>query len=294
MDERWRTPLRTRYDLQQLLSRRDWPAARTVPSIELPRSLRMTLVEAVALFVAAVLGGTLNAVAGGGSFITFPTLIFTGVAPVNANATSTVALWPGALASIGGYRGALSVERYLLVALSVTSVVGGVLGAIILLKTPQGTFLRLVPFLLLAATLLFAFGGRLTSSLRARSASARGTSWRSLLWIVPLQFIIALYGGFFGGGIGILMLATLAVMGMDNIHSMNAVKVILAACINGVAVVTFVLAGAIFWPQALVMVVGAIVGGYGGASVARRVDPRVVRWFVIAVGLAMSVYFFVR
>jgi|SRR5579872_5206033 len=257
----------------------------------------MTWYQAIILFCAAVLGGTLNSVAGGGTFITLPTLILTGVPAVNANVTSTVALWPGTLATIGGYRGTLKIERRMLLILGGVSILGGVLGAEVLLHTQQTLFLHLVPYLLLLATLLFAFGGMITSRLRLRTdtkGKGSGPFRLSLVWVAALQFVIALYGGFFGGGIGILMLATLSLMGMEDIHSANALKAILAACINGVAIVTFVFAGAILWGQAIVMILGAVAGGYGGATIARRLDPKLVRRFVILVGIAMSIYFFVR
>jgi uncharacterized protein len=254
----------------------------------------MSLLQAVALFVAAVLGGTLNSVAGGGSFITFPTLLFAGVLPINANATSTVALWPGSVASAGGYRYSLNVKRPLLLTLGAASLLGGILGARLLLLTPQKTFLQLVPYLLLVATLLFAFGGHITARLPKRTSLDERLSPRSLAPLAAVQLVIAIYGGFFGGGIGILMLAAFALMGMEHIHSMNALKNILASCINGVAVVMFIQAGVIAWPQAAVMIVGAITGGYGAAIIARTIDPRLVRRFVIAVGLIMTVYFFIR
>ena len=255
----------------------------------------MTAVQAIALFFAAILGGTLNAVAGGGSFITFPTLIFTGVPPIQANATSTVALWPGSVASVGAYRSVMTVKRGQLLALSIASLVGGVLGAELLLHTSQITFLQLVPFLLLGATLLFTFGGTLTPKLRKGPGSGNSTpTRRGTVGLTILQFIIAVYGGFFGGGIGILMLALYSIVGMENIHEMNGLKALMASCINGIAVLTFIVAGAIFWPQALVMVAGAIVGGYGGASVARKLDPKLVRRFVIVVGFVTSIYFFIN
>ncbi len=254
----------------------------------------MTLPQAIVLLLAAVVGGTLNSVAGGGSFITFPMLLITGVLPINANATSTVALWPGSVASAGGYRRNLTVKPRVLLVLGAVSLIGGILGALLLLHTSQALFLRLVPYLLLVATLLFAFGGRITAMLPKRTGLEGQHTWRSLLPLAAEQLVIATYGGYFGGGIGILMLAAFALMGMEHIHSMNALKNILASCINGVAVVTFILAGVIAWPQAVVMIVGAIFGGYGAAIVARRIDPRLVRWFVIAVGLLMTIYFFLR
>ncbi|HEV2581873.1 MAG TPA: sulfite exporter TauE/SafE family protein [Ktedonobacteraceae bacterium] len=261
----------------------------------------MTLPQAIILFIAAMLGGTLNAVAGGGSFISFPALIFTGVPPIQANATSTVALWPGSVASVGAYRKELAaLNRVVVLLLGVTSLVGGVLGAILLLLTPQATFLGLVPYLLLLATLLFAFSPRITALLRRRNSTSQGIeskasiSRRTLTVIVLVQFVIAIYGGYFGGGIGIMILASLGVMGMENIHEMNGLKTVLQTSINGVAVITFVIARAVFWLQALVMIAGAIVGGYGGAYVARKLDPRFIRGFVIVVGVGMTIYFFLH
>jgi uncharacterized membrane protein YfcA len=258
----------------------------------------MTLPQGILLFVAAVLGGTLNAVAGGGSFFTFPALVFTRVNSIIANATSTVALWPGSVASMGAYRQELAKQRRdLIIVLTVISLIGGVGGAILLLKTPASTFNALIPYLLLAATLLFAVSPYITAQLRKRTAGKPNTgriSLTSLILIGIAQLVIAVYGGYFGGGIGILMLAALAFMGMDNIHEMNAVKTLLASCINGVAVITFIIAGAVLWLQAIVMIIGAIIGGYGGAYYARRIDQKWVRLFVVVVGLALTVYFFIH
>ena len=253
----------------------------------------MSLPQALLLFGIALVAGAQNSVAGGGSFLTVPVLIFTGVLPKQANATNTLALWPGTVASIPPYRDALDTERLTLVVLSIVSVVGGILGAVVLLKTPQDAFLRILPFLLLGATILFAVGGPVTARLR-RSGKPPGPRWLTLTGVSLVQFVVALYGGFFGGGIGILMLATLSLMGMRNIHTMNALKVVLASCINFVAMLTFIFAGLVEWPQALVMMVGAIIGGWGGASVARKIDGRYIRIYVIVVGLAMSLVLFLR
>jgi uncharacterized protein len=252
----------------------------------------MSLPQAILLFVVAVVAGAQNSVAGGGSFLTVPTLIFTGVLPIQANATNTVALWPGTVASIPPYRDALDTERGTLVLLSVISIVGGIVGAMILLKTPQGVFLFMLPFLLLVATLLFAIGGPITARLR-NSGKEPGPRWLVIAGVSLLQFVVAVYGGFFGGGIGILMLATLSLMGMRNIHTMNALKVVLASCINSVALLTFILKGIVVWPQALVMMAGAILGGWGGASLARKIDERYIRIYVIVVGLVMSIALFI-
>ncbi len=255
----------------------------------------MTFPQIALLFISAVVGGTLNAVAGGGSFLTFPSLLFAGVPAIQANATSTTALWPGSVASIGAYRREVAQQkRGFLILMVGTSLIGGIFGAILLLSTPAVVFEGLIPYLLLLATLLFAFSGPITARLRVGDAGKAQLTPLRLIGISIAQLIIATYGGYFGGGIGILMLATLALMGMENIHVMNGLKTVLTTCINGIAMVAFIIARAVFWPQAILMIVGAIIGGYGGAYYARKIDPRLVRGFVIAVGVAMTIYFFVR
>ncbi len=257
----------------------------------------MTFLSGLILFIAAILGGALNSVAGGGSFFTFPSLIFAGIPPIQANATSTVALWPGSVASTSAYREELATQKRLFILLlGGISLIGGVLGAILLLHTPQATFIRLIPYLLLLATLLFAFSPIITSLFRKRAGKTQKTAftWPALVGISLIQLVIATYGGYFGGGIGIMILASLGLLGMENIHEMNALKTFLQASINGVAVITFIIAGAVFWLQAIVMILGAIVGGFSGASIARLLDQRIVRGFVILVGTAMTIYFFVK
>ena len=249
--------------------------------------------DIILLFTAAFVAGALNSVAGGGSFFSFPALLFTGLDPKIANATNTVALWPGSAASVGAYRRELSTQRSAVKQLALVSLVGGFVGALLLLVTPSSIFRLLLPYLMLGATLLFTLSPRINALVRRadiRRATPADTRVRSVL----LQGMISIYGGFFGGGIGILMLATLALMGLENIHEMNALKTLLATLINGIAVVTFAAAGAVAWPQALLMAMGAIVGGYLGAAVARRLNPKWVRTFVIVVGFALSAYLFVR
>lgn len=243
----------------------------------------------LALLVAAAAGGgAMNAVAGGGSFLTFPSLILAGVPPVSANATSAVALWPASVASAAAYRDDLRHERRVLLLFGLASLAGGLLGALLLLLTPERTFAGLVPWLLLAATLIFAAGPRITRELRARDMHAP-------FWLmVSVQLVVAVYGGYFGGGMGILMLAALSALGMDDLHAMNGLKAILGVAINGVAIAAFALAGIVVWPLALAMFVSSIAGGYFGARLARRVDVRSVRAFVIAVGAALTLYFFLK
>jgi uncharacterized membrane protein YfcA len=217
-------------------------------------------------------------------------------------------LWPGSAAGAWAYRKEIATERGMLLKLGLISLLGGIIGAVLLLLTPQNTFKTLIPYLLLVATLLFTFSKQLVAFLRklrsqpqpasdptvntSDSVTALETPEITVGFLV-MQFITAVYGGYFGGGIGILMLATFAVMGMQNIHTMNGLKTLLATFINGVAVVTFVLAGAISWPQASVMVVGGITGGYFGAAVARKIDPVLVRRFVIVMAFIMTSYFFI-
>ncbi len=251
----------------------------------------MNLHNAIFLFFAGALGGAINAVAGGGSFVAFPALMFTGVPPVSANATNTLALWVGVTASGGAYRNRLSISRRVMIPLIVTSVIGGLAGAFLLIKTPAQTFLKVMPWLMLGATLLFAFGKHLTGRIAAgiSSDASRG----AITGASVFELVVAVYGGYFGGGIGIMNLAMLAAMGMTDIHDMNALKVVLGGVINGVATVTFVITGAIVWPQAIVMIVGAILGGYFAAHYAQKLPQSWIRAFVILVGAAMTVYFFV-
>ena len=247
--------------------------------------------DLVALFFAAVLGQALNTVAGGGSFVTFPTLLFAGVAPVEANATSTIALWPGALASAWGYRHDFAADRRTIRVLSAVSIVGGLVGALLLLRTPEQEFKTFIPYLLAFATLLFAASDRIAS--RIGATRDRG-SHAALATVGLIQFAVAVYGGYFGGGISIMMLAAFALIDVGNIHAMNGLKALLGAVINSAAVVTFIVAKLVAWQYAVPMIVGAIVSGYVSAKVARRLAPRRVRWFVIFVGAALTIYFFVH
>jgi uncharacterized membrane protein YfcA len=193
-----------------------------------------------------------------------------------------------------GYRRELQQQRQLLVPMAAASVIGGILGAVVLLRTPQATFAQLVPWLLLAATLLLIFGGPTVQRIRKRLGHGAEIRSGSLVLVTIVQLLLGIYGGYFGGGMGFVMLAAMAFIGLDNMHVMNGLKTALASCINGVAVATFVAAGAVAWPEATVMLVGAIIGGYGGARVARQIDPKRVRAFTIAVGCAMTLYFFAR
>ncbi len=242
------------------------------------------------LFVAGALGGALNSVAGGGSFIAFPALLWTGVPPIPANATNTIALWSGAAASGGAYRKRLDVPRRMLIPLLAASLLGGLTGAFLLLRTPAHTFMRVLPWLTLGATLLFAFGKKIAGG--RRSVIEHETTRAALVGAALFQLCVAVYGGYFGGGMGIVMLAMLATLGMTDIHSMNALKSVMGSVINGVAVITFVVARAVYWRHGIVMILGAIAGGYLGAHYAMKLPQPWVRIFVVLVGAAMTVYFF--
>ncbi len=250
--------------------------------------------QAIFLLLAAAIAGSLNALAGGGSFISFPALLFLRLPAVLANATNTVALWPGLAASAVAYLKRLSVPARVLIPLLLTSLGGGWAGAVLLLKTPQHTFLRIVPWLLLAGTLLFAFGGSLRALAGKSSAvdDLRQTSWQAILLSSLAEFLVAVYGGYFGAGIGFMSLAMLAMLGMRDIHAMGAIRTLLAVAINAAAVITFVVAGSVLWPHCAVMTAGALAGGWFGAHYAQKSDPRKVRILVICIGLAMSAYFF--
>ncbi|MDX1975944.1 MAG: sulfite exporter TauE/SafE family protein [Rickettsiales bacterium] len=251
----------------------------------------MTLLDAFLYFAVALAGGAINSVAGGGTFLTFPMLILNGLSPFTANIVSSIALWPGAVASAYAYRHQRVVEKKPMIVLSLASLIGSAAGAWILLASPETTFEFLVPWLMLLATLIFTFGkhGIALFDLGGHQVS------NARLWAgFTLQCIIALYGGYFGAGMGIMMLAMLQVMGFTDIHRMNALKTVLGTLINAVAVFIFIFSDKVVWPVAGVMVVGAIIGGYVGARLALRVSPKKVRWFVSIIAFSMTAYFFIN
>jgi uncharacterized membrane protein YfcA len=248
------------------------------------------------LFLAALAAGAVNSVAGGGTLLTFPALLSAGVPAVAANATSTVALVPGSLSAYWGYRAEMGRSRRYLLWLGLPSLAGGVLGAYLVLKAGDALFRELVPWLILSATVLFIVQEPIRQWLARRSAQGPATGERagSLPAVIAFQFLVALYGGFFGAGIGILMLAALGFLGLSDIHRMNGLKNFAAVCINGVAAVTFIVGHRVHWKIALLMAAGAIAGGYGGAGLARRLGQRNVRRIVIAIGLLIGLYMLFR
>ncbi|HEY6844254.1 MAG TPA: sulfite exporter TauE/SafE family protein [Thermoanaerobaculia bacterium] len=234
---------------------------------------------------AAFLAGIINSIAGGGTLISFPTLLWIGRNAIMANATSTIALWPGSFSGMVGFRHDLATLPRRLYILILPSLLGGIIGAVLLLRTSTKTFEHLVPWLILGATILLAFQGVIT---------ARTTHRWPLAAIIALQLLVGIYGGYFGAGIGILMLAALGLIGLTDLHQMNGLKNLLAICINGVAAIYFAFSGAVIWGDAAVMVVAAIAGGFAGAKLAHVLGRKFVRGFVIFVGLVMTVALFLK
>jgi uncharacterized membrane protein YfcA len=249
-------------------------------------------VEQVLVFAAACVAGAINSVAGGGTLVTVPTMVWLGMPAINANATSTVALWPGSLSGAWGFRRELVGADRRIFALVVPSLVGGVAGAILLHRTPPDVFERIVPVLILFATCLFTVQDQLQRRFNLTAIHHAHSHWLS--WTMLFQLAVAVYGGYFGAGIGIMMLAALSLMGHTDIHQMNGVKNVLAVAINGVAIGYLVFTDLILWQDALVMATGAIVGGVAGAGTARRIGRAAVRRIVIVVGFAMGLSMFLR
>jgi uncharacterized protein len=248
--------------------------------------MNTTLVHSLILFAGAFLAGGINAIAGGGTLITFPLLLWLGFDAKVANATSTVALWPGLFGGLFGYRKELKIGSSALVRLGSISVVGGAVGAWLLIATPSPTFARLVPFLILFATILFMVQGSITRWLQLQPlADNPKTSW----WIgaMAFQFCSAIYGGYFGAGNGILMLAAMGLLGLHEIHRANGIKNFLGICINSIAVLSFSLTHLVSWPHSLLMAVAALAGGYFGASMAVRIGTAWVRRGVVFIGFVI-------
>ncbi|MDE3089714.1 MAG: sulfite exporter TauE/SafE family protein [Chloroflexota bacterium] len=250
----------------------------------------------VGLFVAGMVAGVMNSVAGGGSLVSFPMLVAFGEPAILANATNTAAMWPGSLSSALAYSRDTQPNRALVLTLVLPSAIGGLLGAFALVVTPPDLFDRVVPFLVLFATLLFASRGLIDRLIKRdpNPESEERVTFLGRIWGFLFQLFVATYGGYFGAGIGILMLGSLSIMGFTDIHRMNALKTILATLINLLAFFFFAAKGLVVWHLAILMAIGAIIGGYGGARLARRIDQRVLHAFVIGVGLFVSVWLFTR
>jgi uncharacterized membrane protein YfcA len=272
------------------------------------------VIATAVIFLAGIVAGAINSIAGGGTLVSFPALLWLGRDPIMANATNTVAIWPGSLAGAYGFRQELSTVKRWLLLLVIPSLLGGALGGWLLLRTPTSTFKALVPWLILGATVLLAFqeviSRRLAGEPENPAATASATSTmvspdnrqpttdnqppKHLVPILLFQFLVALYGGYFGAGMGILMLAALGLIGLTDMHQMNGLKNVLAVCINGIAAIYFVFAKSVNWNDVVIMMAGTIVGGFLGARLARRLGRVFVRRFVVAIGFGMALLLWIR
>ena len=246
------------------------------------------MLDYLLLVVAAFGAGIVNTIAGGGTFLTFPALVFAGLPPVAANATSAVAVFPGYLGGALGYRRELAtLTRRQLIRLTAITLAGGLAGSLLLLVSSDAAFSAIVPFLLLFATLVFLFGARIRAWAAGR---AGGVAPEGAIGL----FLVSVYGGYFNGGLGIVLLALFSLWGWRDIHVMNGVKSGLSFALSAISVATFAAAGLVAWPQALVMMVAAICGGYAGAPIARTLPEQAVRAIVALIGFGMSGVFFLR
>lgn len=248
----------------------------------------------IVIALAAFAAGAINSIAGGGTLLSFPALVWIGVNPVMANATNTFALWPGSFAAMVGFRRELANVRRWLLLLTIPALLGGATGGVLLLHTSMATFTRLVPFLILGATLLLATQELITRRLGlvARAHENPSAGWITI--VVIFQFLVGIYGGYFGAGIGILILAALGLIGLTDMHEMNGLKNLLAICINGVAAIYFAWSGAVLWKDGFIMAAAAIIGGYLGARVAHHLGRTFVRRSVVVIGLAMGIALFFK
>jgi uncharacterized membrane protein YfcA len=248
----------------------------------------------LAAAAAAFLAGAINSVAGGGTLVSFPTLVWLGLPSIIANATSTVAIWPGSLGSIWGFRREFAQTETRMRWLCVSSLLGGGIGAILLRSTPAALFEKLVPFLILFATVLFTVQAPIQKKLRERSGAGSSHPVISLPTALALNLLVAIYGGYFGAGMSIMLLSSLSILGMTDILQMNALTSLFALCVNGVAAILFITMRMVDWHYVLPMAIAAVIGGYGAAGVARRIGRVAVRRFVIFVGFAMALFLFLR
>jgi uncharacterized protein len=244
------------------------------------------------LVAASFIAGWINAMAGGGSFISFPAMLAIGVPPIQANATNTVALWPGQLTSVWALR--TDLRRDLLSVVLTASVIGGVGGAVVLLNTKQRTFMHMVPWLLLVASVLFWISGPVSRWLRRRTEKPHETHTPAILPLFLTIIPVTFYIGYFGAGAGFLLMSALALFGVEDMQTLNSLKVLAACTSNFCAVVTFIFGGAIVWHYCLISMVFAGIGGYVGAQYARRMNPTVLRTIVVVTGCTMAAYFFWR
>ncbi|MGS1097088.1 sulfite exporter TauE/SafE family protein (plasmid) [Aquamicrobium terrae] len=245
------------------------------------------MLDYLILAVSAFIAGGLNTVAGGGTFLTFPALVYTGVPVVAANATSAIAVFPGYLGGAVGFRSEIAAyDGQRLLKIVGIAAIGGLIGSSLLLVSSNEAFSFIVPFLLATATLIFAYGERIQTWLRHRRWGKPEGPVGTLL--------VSIYGGYFNGGLGIVLLALFSLWGMRDLNTMNGLKNGLSFVLSAISVATFSAAGLVSWPQAAVMMMAATIGGYAGAPLARKIPRKVIRGAVIGVGILMSLIFFLK
>ena len=247
------------------------------------------ILQTIVVFLAGIVAGALNSVAGGGTLISFPTLLWLGRDPIVANATSTVSIWPASLAGAFGFREDVRAAKRWILLLILPSIAGGGLGGWLLLRTPSTVFEKLVPILLLAATVMLAAQEKFSHHLGHIADGHQSPSRAWIVFVVVFQFLVSIYGGYFGAGMGILMLAALGLIGLTDLHQMNGVKNVLAICINGVAALYFIIAKAVEWSDVALLMAGTLTGGYFGARLARRLGRDFVRRLVVGIGIVMTI-----
>lgn len=250
--------------------------------------------ETLVILIAGVFAGAINSIAGGGTLVSFPAMVWIGRDPILANATNAVSMWPGSLAGAYGFRNELATTRRWLLLLILPSLAGGGIGAWLLLRTPTSTFERLVPFLILGATLLLAAQEMITKRLGILAQAHENPTPGWVAFVFIFQLLVGLYGGYFGAGMGILMLAALGLIGLTDIHQMNGLKNVLAVGINGIAAIYFALSGAVIWRDALILTIGIVTGALLATRLARRLGRKFVRRFVVAIGIVMTIALLVR
>ncbi len=244
------------------------------------------------LFAAGIAGGIINSLAGGGSFITFPALLMAGLPPITANATNTFASCSGYISGTYAFRQDLIAHKEQLPRYVLISLIGGILGAWLLLQTPEALFREAIPWLLLFATVLFIYGGRLNSALSSLASRHRHASTVGRSMLLLLLLAVCIYGGFFNAGLGIIILSYLAVSGHSNINTMNGLKLLVSTCVSLIAIALFIYDGVIAWYQGSIVLVGTMVGGYVAAHYSRQLPQDYVRSFVIIASIGITLYFF--
>ena len=244
------------------------------------------------LLIAGFFGGMLNSIAGGGTFITFPALLFAGVPPISANATNTFASCSGYISGAFAFKKELRAHKDELPKYVLISLLGGMTGAWLLLQTPEALFREAIPWLLLFATLLFIFGSRLNRFIRKFATSHRHAPAIGSLLLLLLLFAVCIYGGFFNAGLGIIILSYLALAGYADINAMNGLKLLTSTCVSLIAIALFIYDGAVAWLEGAIVLLGSLAGGYIAAHVSRRVSQAYIRNLVVLVGVSMTIYFF--